>query len=203
MAETHGLGVPPEHFPEHSLGAKQTETDHENEIRIVNRRCRHSVADRDRGRLCRNVLCERASRRHHHACHAHCCASPAVRSVPLASLAGADWFVTCDPNDEARRLFVPTRTNFCVEPRGLGFFIESGRVVWDIADHVDSQDPLQNLSGSALWLSQLLAEGDVHSQIVYRLGGECGYTRDRLKNAGRRIGVYKHRIGFGNDGQWK
>ncbi len=94
-------------------------------------------------------------------------------------------------------MFIPTRTNFCVEPRGLRFAIESGRVVWDLARSLDAGDPLQNQSGSALWLSHLLAEGEVPVKTVFRLGAECGYTADMLRYAANQLGVQKHRVGFG------
>ena len=75
-----------------------------------------------------------------------------VKSRWPTDAARCAWFVAVDPHDDARRLFVPTRTNFCVEPQGLGFWIEGGRVVWDAAARFDFQDPLENLSGAALWL---------------------------------------------------
>ena len=125
-----------------------------------------------------------------------------VKSRWPTEAARCTWFVAHDPDDESRRLFVPTRTNFCVEPQGLGFSIDSGRVVWDIAAKVDFQDPLQNQSSTALWLHQLLAAGDVAVKDIQRLGAECGYTPDMLRYAGRKIGVHKRRIGFSRDGQW-
>jgi len=99
------------------------------------------------------------------------------------------WFVAVDPNDDSRRLFVPTRTNFCVEPTGMGFWIDAGRVVWDTAARIDFQDPLENLSGAALWLSQVLAEGEIPAKVIYSLGAECGYTPDMLRYAGKKIGA--------------
>jgi hypothetical protein len=125
-----------------------------------------------------------------------------VKSRWPTEAARCTWFVAVDPDDDSRRLFVPTRTNFCVEPHGLGFSIESGRVVWDIAAQFDSQDPLQNLSSSALWLSQLLAEGEIPSKVLFRLGAECGFTPDMLRYAGKKIGAHKRRIGSRDDGHW-
>jgi hypothetical protein len=126
-----------------------------------------------------------------------------VRSRWPTEAARCAWFVAVDPDDDSRRLFVPTRTNFCVEPQGLEFWIEAGRVVWDAAARIDFQDPLQNLSGAALWLSQLLAEGDVPAKDIYSLGAECGYTRDMLRYAGRKIGALSQRIGRREEGHWK
>lgn len=120
-----------------------------------------------------------------------------VKSRWPTDAARCTWFVAGDPDDDSRRLFVPTRTNFCVEPRGLRFSIESGRVVWDLAGPVDAGDPLQNLSGSALWLSHLLSEGEVPAKTVFRLGAECGYTLEMLRYAANQLGVQKHRVGFG------
>ena len=126
-----------------------------------------------------------------------------VKSRWPTEAARCTWFVAVDPDDDSRRLFVPTRTNFCVEPMGLGFSIESGRVAWDTTTRVDFQDPLQNQSSCALWLAQLLAEGAVHAKVVYRLGGECGYTPAMLRYAGKKIGVSKQRIGCRDDGHWE
>jgi putative DNA primase/helicase len=120
-----------------------------------------------------------------------------VKSRWPTDAARCTWFVAGDPDDDSRRLFVPTRTNFCVEPRGLRFSIESGRVVWDLAGPVDAGDPLQNLSASALWLSHLLSEGEVPAKTVFRLGADCGYTPEMLKYAARQLGVHKQRVGFG------
>jgi putative DNA primase/helicase len=120
-----------------------------------------------------------------------------VKSRWPTDAARCTWFVAANPDDDSRRLFIPTRTNFCVEPRGLRFAIESGRVVWDLARPVDAGDPLQNLSGSALWLAQLLSEGEVPAKTVFRLGAECGYTMEMLRYAATQLGVQKHRVGFG------
>lgn len=123
-----------------------------------------------------------------------------VKSRWPTEAARCTWFVAFDPDDDARRLFVPTRTNFCVEPHGLRFSIESGRVVWDLAGPIDATDPLQHLSGSARWLAQLLVEEDVPAKVVYRQGAECGYTVEMLKHAAKKLGVHKQRTGFGEDG---
>ncbi|HEY2252990.1 MAG TPA: AAA family ATPase [Planctomycetaceae bacterium] len=126
-----------------------------------------------------------------------------VKSRWPTDAARCAWFVAIDPGDDSRRLFVPTRTNFCVEPHGLGFWIEAGRIVWNVAARIDFQDPLQNLSGAALWLSQLLAEGDVPAKVIFSLGAERGYTPDMLRYAGNKIGALKQRIGGREDAHWK
>jgi hypothetical protein len=126
-----------------------------------------------------------------------------VKSRWTTDAARCAWFVAADPVDDARRLFVPTRTNFCVEPQGMGFHIESGRVVWDAAARIDFQDPLENLSGAALFLSQLLAEGDVPAKVVYSQGAECGYTPDMLRWAGKKIGAHAQRIGGRGKARWQ
>ncbi len=127
-----------------------------------------------------------------------------VKSKWPTDAAQCAWFVAIDPDDDSRRIFVPTRTNFCAEPQGLGFWIKEGRVAWDVAGRIDFQDPLQNLSGAALWLMQLLAEGELPSKTVYSLGAEMGYTDDMLKYAAKKIGAVKDRIG-GRDknAHWK
>ncbi len=125
-----------------------------------------------------------------------------VKSRWPTDAARCAWFVAIDPADDSRRLFVPTRTNFCVEPLGLGFSIEAGRVVWDVATRIDFQDPLQNLSGASLWLSQILADGDIPAKQLYSLGAERGYTVDMLRYAGKKIGASSNRIGRREDGHW-
>ena len=127
-----------------------------------------------------------------------------VKSRWSTDAARCTWFVAGDPDNDSRRLFVPTRTNFCVEPRGLRFAIEAGRVVWDPAASVDAGDPLQNQSGCALWLSHLLSEGEVPAKTVFRLGAECGYTLEMLRYAANQLGVQKLRVGFGegSHSQW-
>ena len=126
-----------------------------------------------------------------------------VKSRWPTDAARCTWFVVGDPHDDSQRLFIPTRTNFCVEPRGLRFAIESGRVAWDVAGSVDAGDPLQNQSGCALWLSQLMAEAEVPAKTVYRLGAECGYTVEMLRYAAIQIGVEKQRVGFTEGAHWQ
>ncbi len=93
-----------------------------------------------------------------------------VRSKWPTDAAQCAWFVAVDPEDDSRRIFVPTRTNSCAEPQGLDFWIKDGRVRWDVAGRIDFQVPLQNLSGAGLCLSQLLAEGGLPSKTVECIG---------------------------------
>jgi hypothetical protein len=125
-----------------------------------------------------------------------------VRSRWPTDAARCTWCVVADPHDPARRLFVPTRMNFCVEPCGLAFHIENGQVVWEPAATFDASDPVQELSGSALWLSQLLAEGDLPATDVFRQGNQYGYSPRMLRNAGRKLNIQRKRIGFGRRGHW-
>jgi hypothetical protein len=46
-----------------------------------------------------------------------------VKSRWPTEAARCAWFVAVDPDDDSRRLFVPTRTNFCVEPCPFDFFV--------------------------------------------------------------------------------
>ena len=119
-----------------------------------------------------------------------------VKSRWPTDAARCAWFVAVDPNDDALRLFIPTRTNFCVEPQGLGFWIEAGRVL--TPPRVDFQDPLQTWGRRGC---RSLAEGDVppissSSWGRVRLYPDMPSTRAR----NRRL---KQRIGRREEGHWK
>ncbi|MBI3865742.1 MAG: AAA family ATPase [Planctomycetia bacterium] len=126
-----------------------------------------------------------------------------VKSTWPTAAARCTWCLAVDPDDETRRLFIPTRMNFCIEPNGLGFSIDAGRVAWNPTAPVSLHDPAQSLSGSTRWLSGLLAERDVPSREVYRLGAELGFTVDMLKYAKKKIGAHLHKMGgFSEPAYW-
>jgi len=111
------------------------------------------------------------------------------------------WCVVADPDDPARRMFVPRRTNYCTEPPGLAFRLERGHVVWSPGAQVDPRDPLEQQKGARACLDELLRDGFRPAREIFSLGAQCGFNPRQLRAAAKRDGVESHKgAGFGADG---
>ena len=111
------------------------------------------------------------------------------------------WCVVADPDDPARRMFVPWRTNYCAEPPGLSFRLERGHVVWNPSALVDPHDPLGQQTGARSCLDELLREGHRPAKEIFGLGAQCGFSPRQLRAAAKRQGIESHKgPGFGGDG---
>ena len=111
------------------------------------------------------------------------------------------WCVVADPDDPARRIFVPWRTNYCAEPPGLAFRLEHGHVVWNPSGLIDPHDPLGQQTGARSLLDELLREGSRPAKEIFCLGAQCGFSPRQLRAAAKWQGIESHkRPGFGSEG---
>ena len=114
------------------------------------------------------------------------------------------WTIAVDPEDPARRLFIPSRINFCEEPRGATYRLAKGQVIWDVSRAIDPNDPLAQQQAIEACLTEIFREGTVLAPDVYRQGGQCGFSAKQLRSTGKRLGIEsRKRKGFAGDGGWE
>jgi hypothetical protein len=121
----------------------------------------------------------------------------AMGSLAFAAASRAVWAITKDPDDPARRLFLPAKLNLAVDPAGLAYRIVEGRVVWEsepVAMHADDAfraefegpskpaRPTQRDEAEA-WLREFLAAGPRPSKEVAEHGEEAGFSLITLRRA--------------------
>ncbi|MBS0263435.1 MAG: AAA family ATPase [Planctomycetes bacterium] len=113
------------------------------------------------------------------------------------------WCVATPPNQPQRRLFVARRTNAFVEPTGLAFQIQEGRVVWDCQSVVQPHDPLGQRSAIQDYLDSALVEGTQPVKLILRMTNELGFTAQQVRLIAQQMGIVSQkRPGFGKDGGW-
>ena len=139
-------------------------------------------------------------------------------SLAFVAAARAAFIVAKDPEDSARRLFVPAKNNIGKDASGLAFSIEScalpggietSRILWEsepvsiTADDVmtpprDEGDRTMTDEAVDL-LRDVLSAGRVLARDIKRRAGEAGITDKALRTARERLGVVASREGFGAD----
>lgn len=110
------------------------------------------------------------------------------------------WFIADDPDEPGRRLFLPSRMNFCEVPRGMAFRIKEGMVTWEELPETAAEKASRE-SDEARWLNDVLREEEMPATALLRQGRECGFTEKKLRQAARKLGVKMRRIGFGAEGR--
>ncbi len=113
------------------------------------------------------------------------------------------WSILQDPNQPARRIFVPRRTNYGLEPQGMSFRIDKTGVVWDAGSSINPLDPLGELAAIDRFLDDFLRFGPTESAEILREGGERGFSVRQLRAGGQRLGAICARMGYGGDGNWQ
>ena len=130
-------------------------------------------------------------------------------SIAFAAAARAVWNFYKDPDDEKRRLMMPTKMNLAADSYGLAYTIEDGAVVWfnepifSTADDVQARESGDGESSDPWpveWLRDRLANGAVAVTQVEKDARSHGITHKQLRTARGTLKVLKRKSGF--EGGW-
>jgi archaellum biogenesis ATPase FlaH len=133
----------------------------------------------------------------------------AMGSLAFAAAARAVWGIIADPDDKARRLFVPVKMNLAPDGSGLAYRIEApsgiARVVWESGPVVVDvnaamggfETPEDHTARRAAeeWLRECLSGGPTAAAEVMRAATLAGFKRATLYRAADSVGVSKRKVG--------
>lgn len=145
-------------------------------------------------------------------------------SLAFVAAARAAWIVAKDPQDPARRLFLPAKNNLGPDSAGLAFGIESAtvedgietsRLVWH-AETVtmtasealateqgpDRREDAPQRDEVEAWLAEQLAVGPVATEDLQRRARADGVAWATVRRAKDALGAKARRHGFGAAGKW-
>ncbi len=145
-------------------------------------------------------------------------------SIAFTAAARSAWLVGKDPDDDARRLFVPLKNNLGSDQTGLAFELKPTSVSTSAGELPTSalrwfhEEIATNaaevlaaggaagrgeaLKGAESFLSELLAEGPLPSSEVRREAAETRISWRTLTRAKDNLGVIASRDKFGSGGRW-
>lgn len=145
-------------------------------------------------------------------------------SLAFVAAARAAWIVAKDPQDPARRLFLPAKNNLGPDSAGLAFNIESATVEGDIetsrlvwhaetvtmtasealaAEHGhDRRTEAPERGEAEVWLAEQLAVGPVASEDLRSRARADGIAWRTVERAKAALDVKARRHGYGADGRW-
>jgi hypothetical protein len=133
-------------------------------------------------------------------------------SVGFVAAARIVLAVATDPDDAARRLLLPVKSNISAPAPVLAFRRVDGRIAWDdepidgiTADTVMSasaSDPHERQDAETLLRQMLAGAEPVLATDVYTVARKNGISDAALKRAKARVGVRSRLQGFGRDGRW-
>ncbi len=150
----------------------------------------------------------------------------AIGSVAFTATARAVWLVARDPDDNKRRLFLPTKANLAPEAPGLAYHIGSRPVqevraslpvvVWETEPiRITADEALAAENGrrgshdrsardhAAAWLRELLSGGPVPAQDVKDAAASAGYAWRTIRRAEYELGVISRKIGMNAGWLWE
>jgi archaellum biogenesis ATPase FlaH len=133
----------------------------------------------------------------------------AMGSLAFAAAARAVWGIIADPDDKARRLFVPVKMNLAPDGGGLAYRIEAAsgtaRVVWESGAVVvdvnaamggfETPDDHTARRAAEEWLRECLSGGLISAAEVMRAATLVGIKRATLYRAADSLGVSKRKVG--------
>jgi len=141
-------------------------------------------------------------------------------SLGFNAAARAVWLIAQDPNDDLRRVMVPSKLNIAKEQPGIGYRIVTKPdsqfdvpvVDWDLEPVSETANELLAASSdpetrgamdeAREFLKDILANGPIPAKQIRKDASEAGLsprTLDRAKNA---AGVKATRNGYGENGAW-
>lgn len=143
-------------------------------------------------------------------------------SLAFVAAARAAYLVAQDPDNPARRYFLPMKNNIGPDSAGLAFSIEgvsvqsalgpleTSRVVWDSEPVTVTADEVMRTQipehGSALreaeeWLRETMSEPTPAAEIS-RMAEEVGISRKTLRRASETLGIVKAKAGMKAGWMW-
>lgn len=139
-----------------------------------------------------------------------------IGSIAFVAAARAAWAVARDPENEARRLFLPIKQNLEADHGGLAFRIEAAsdvpRVAWEsgavfvaVDDALSPPQPDGEHSErdeAAHWIEETLADGPVPVENLRRAARLAGLSWATLRRAKSTLGVKALKVGFGKGAHW-
>ncbi len=146
-------------------------------------------------------------------------------SLAFVAAARAAYLVTPDPENPARRLFLPMKNNIGPDGEGLAFTIqgatvdaetgsiETSRIMWeneavrakadDILDADRHSGGPTALTDAADWLQETLADGPVSATEVFKQAEAEGISAGTLRRAKKGLGIETTKGGMGEGWTWK
>lgn len=127
----------------------------------------------------------------------------AMGSIAFTAAARTVWLVSTDPNDpdSRRRLLTPAKHNILIEPTGLAFEINGGRVVFEdepvnmTADEALSTIEAPERDRAKQWLTELLLPGTSIAAIEVQKQAEVeGISVRTLNRAKRELRIVSYPI---------
>jgi AAA domain len=130
-------------------------------------------------------------------------------SLAFAAAARAVWGVVADPDDKARRLFVPVKQNLAPDQGGLAFRIEApdgiARIAWEpgavaidanlamggFETHEDSSERREAMD----WLRDILGPGPQPVPEIKRQSAQAGLAWMTVRRAADSLDVKKRKAG--------
>lgn len=125
-------------------------------------------------------------------------------SIGLVAAVRLAYVVAEDPENEARRLVVPIKTNICAKPAPLAFGFGDGRLAWerDPVEPVDVNRVLRDdgsdggeLRDADAFLRDVLADGELEVKDVVRAATGVGLSRATVYRAADRLRIVRRTIG--------
>ena len=133
-------------------------------------------------------------------------------SLAFVAIARASFLVTKDPAHPERRLLLPSKNNLGQQTQGLAYRITPApngapRITWEpepvtiTADQalagITPEDPHPELTESAAWLRELLAETSLPATEVKKAATQAGLPWRTVQRAKKPAGITSQRSGFG------
>jgi putative DNA primase/helicase len=145
-------------------------------------------------------------------------------SIGFTATVRAVWLVHQDPNDETRRLFIPSKGNLSKNPTGLAYTLMSRQIRTDngLADSAYcsfSPDVIRTTAEELLapkpvrkgtkkdtasdWLYEYLSEGPKNSQEIFNVGLQMGFSQRTLERAKSKLSIQSIRTDVPEKGTHK
>jgi hypothetical protein len=119
-------------------------------------------------------------------------------SLAFVAAARAAWAVVADPDDDARRLFLPVKNNLA-QTTGLAFRLVDGKVEWEASPVLISVDDLDADSDcprdeAKRWLESALLGGPAEAKSLLKRAKADGISERTLRRAKKELRVESTRL---------
>ncbi len=137
-------------------------------------------------------------------------------STAFVAAARAAWIVARDPDDQGRRLFLPSKNNLAPDVAGRAYRVrDCGGVPiadWEPGDVTITADDVVRARGGRrgdagrevqAWLAETLCDGPMPASEVQDEAKALGYNIRTVRSAYRDLGGKPSRVGFGRGAVWQ